>query len=163
VYALSKQIDVSRIPILNSAVLSYKTGVAANPTESNYMLAWRTYINEYARVSTTATGGGVTSDEARREIEASIPKSNTPEMIQANMRQSVLEMKHREYGFDKQSQSIYDRWGGRAGFEAKLPTEKDIYDIFDSPTPQVTPGAPTPIPGRGAPLTYEELKKKKKW
>jgi len=155
VYGLASKIDVSRIPAINDLILKGETSLAGDPVASNYMLAWRTFVNEYARVSTTATGGGITTDQSRKEMEDIIRKSSTPEMIQRNMMQAVLEMKHREYGFDKQAQDVYERWGGRSGFEAKLPTAEDITKIFSSPTPDIMKH-PLPIPGAPSPKPIEK-------
>ncbi len=160
VYQLADKIDVSKIPALNSLVLKGETALAGDPVASSYLLAWRTFINEYARVSTTASGGGITTDSARKEIEDVIKKSNTPEMIKSGMRQAVLEMKHRQYGYDAQLESVYNRWGGRPGWEAKLPTAEEIYQIFETPGPYVVPEAEKGGKGSGS---WEALKKKKGW
>ena len=139
VYHLADQIDPARIPELNKLILLGKTSVAGDSVASSYLLAWRTFINEYARVSTTVSGGGVTSDTARKEMEEVIKKSETKEMLQAGMRQAVLEMKHREYGYDVQLEAAYNRWGGRKDWKAELPTAEDIYQIFATPGPNVVP------------------------
>jgi hypothetical protein len=138
VFELSKQINVSRYPILNGLFLKGETKVAGSPIESNYLLALRTFTNEYARITTSVTGGGVTSDQARKEIEDVISKSYTPEQIQAAMRQSVLEMKHRRYGYDKQLSDAFKTAGIPKTEEPILPTAEDINKVFGTPTPQVT-------------------------
>jgi hypothetical protein len=142
-YNLSDKISVTQIPALNKLFLSGETQVAGDPNASAYLLAWRTFANEYARISTTASGGGITTDTARKEMEDAIRKANTPDQMKSVLRQAVLEMKHREYGFDTQLKNIYDRWGGRKGFTAELPTEEDVYQLFATPTPYVVPDKQT--------------------
>jgi hypothetical protein len=134
-YQLSDKIDPAQIPVLNKAILAGKTQITGDPVASAYLLAWRTFVNEYARVSTTASGGGITTDTARREMEEAIRNASTKDQMQAMLRQAVMEMRHREYGYDVQLKQVYDRWGGRAGFNPELPTAEDIYKIFASETP----------------------------
>lgn len=134
-YQLSDKIDPAKIPVLNKAILAGKTQITGDPVASAYLLAWRTFVNEYARVSTTASGGGITTDTARREMEEAIRNASTKDQMQAMLRQAVMEMRHREYGYDVQLKQVYDRWGGRAGFNPELPTAEDIYKIFASETP----------------------------
>lgn len=136
-YQLAEKIDPAKIPELNRAILAGKSRIAGDDVASAYLLAWRTFVNEYARVSTTASGGGITTDTARREMEEAIRNIANKDQMQAMLRQAVMEMRHREYGYDVQLKQVYDRWGGRAGFEPHLPTEEDVYRIFQSETPYV--------------------------
>jgi hemoglobin-like flavoprotein len=137
VYNLIDQINPSQIPLINKALLAGKTQITGDPKASAFMTAWRTFVNEYARVSTTATGAGVTSDTARKEMEDVIKSSSNAEQLKANVKQAVLEMSHRRYGFDSQLEEIYNRYGKRSDFKAELPTEEYINSIFASPTPNV--------------------------
>lgn len=153
VYQLVDQIDPSQIPLINKAILAGKTQITGDPKASAFMTAWRTFVNEYARVSTTATGAGVTSDTARKEMEDVIKSSSNADQLKANLRQAVLEMSHRRYGFDAQLEEIYSRYGKRGDFQAVLPTEEYIDNIFNSPTPDVNR---TKIPSGAIPVTNKK-------
>ena len=139
VYQLSGQLNPSRIPELNRIYLQGKTRIEGDPIASNYLLALRTFVNEYARVTSTVTGGGVTSDQARKDIEDVLPAKSTPQQMQALLRQAALEMKHRKYGYDVQQHGLMSKWETQPSPYPKLPTEKDIYSIFSSETPNVVP------------------------
>ncbi len=135
--ALSRQIDVSKIPILNNLILKGEVLVGGTPVEAQYIASWRTIINEYARIATSVSGGGITSDAARKEIEEVLRKSYTPEQTQSVIRQLVLEMEHRRYGFEKSLYDVMSNWGEKPEFEPKLPTAEDIENIFKGKTPLV--------------------------
>lgn len=141
VYQLVDKLDPAQIPVLNQAILAGKTKIEGDPVASSYMLAWRTFVNEYARVATTVTGGGVTSDTARKEMESVLSSAKNAAMMQAGLRQAAMEMAHRKYGYDVMLEENYSRLsGGKAApFKSKLPTEKDIYNVFRSHTPYVVP------------------------
>ena len=98
-----------------------------------------TIVNEYARIATSVSGGGVTSDTARKEIETLLRASYTPEQTQAVLRQLVLEMEHRRYGFEKNLHDVMINWGESPSFAPKLPTAEDIEAIFKTETPMVGP------------------------
>lgn len=135
--ALSRKIGVSRIPILNDAILAGKTLVGGSEIEAQYIASWRTIINEYARIATSVSGGGITSDAARKEIEAVLKKNYTPAQVQSVIRQLVLEMEHRRYGFEKGLHDVMTNWGEPSSLEPKLPTRESIENIFKSETPLV--------------------------
>lgn len=135
--ALSRKIDISRIPALNAMILTGKIMVGGTPIEAQYLAGWRTIVNEYARIATSVSGGGVTSDQARKEIETVMKSSYTPEQTQAVLRQLVLEMEHRRYGFEKNLHDVMTNWGEAPSFAPKLPTAEDIEALFQTPTPLV--------------------------
>jgi hypothetical protein len=68
-------------------------------------------------------------------MEDVIKSSSNADQLKANLRQAVLEMSHRRYGFDAQLEEIYSRYGKRGDFQAVLPTEEYINNIFNAPTP----------------------------
>lgn len=137
VTALSQKISSTRIPILNDYIISGKTLAGGSPEEAQYIASWRTLINEYARIATSVTGGGITSDAARREIETVLRKGYTREQVESVVKQLVLEMEHRRYGFEKGLHDVMTNWGQKPDFEPKLPTAEDIDNIFKTETPLV--------------------------
>jgi hypothetical protein len=63
--------------------------------------------------------------------------SYTPDQTQAVLRQLVLEMEHRRYGFEKNLHDVMTNWGESPSFAPKLPTAEDIESLFQTPTPLV--------------------------
>lgn len=151
--ALSRQINVSKIPALNNAILTGEIMVGASSIEAQYIAAWRTFINEYARIATSVSGGGITSDAARREIETVLRRGYAPEQVQSVVRQLVLEMEHRRYGFEKGLHDVMSNWGVKPEFEPKLPTAQSIETLFT--------GTPTPLVGKAGGETVKESSKRK--
>jgi len=136
--ALSQKINVTRTPMLNGLVLTGKTLVGGSEIEAQYLLAVETFVREYAKVVNTVTGGGTTAEEASKKIANVINKAYTPEQMQSVLRQSVLEMEHRKYGFEKNLHNILSGWGNVPDFRRpELPTRESIEAIFATPTPLV--------------------------
>lgn len=103
---LSKEVDRSDIPLLNNAIITGKIQLLGDPKARAYVGALRVAINEYAKVTASATGGGVTSDSARKEIEELLSQADTPEMFDEVIKTLKVELSNRKYGYDHQIQSI---------------------------------------------------------
>ena len=105
------------VPIVNKWINVGRRAVMGNPQIAKFDLALRTVINEFARVTTSATGGGVTSDTARREIESLLNDAQTPEQVNAVVDYMVREMKSRELGYEDQIKSTIDAIGDTTGIQ----------------------------------------------
>ena len=68
--------------------------------------AVNTLVNEYARVTTSVTGGGITSDTARREIETLLASKHTKEQVREVVDLMKTEMENRRIGYEQQEKDL---------------------------------------------------------
>jgi hypothetical protein len=121
---LSEKVDRTGSPVINRWLLAGKRSVAGDPDVSAFDAALRTGINEYAKVTSSATGGGVTSDSARKEVESMLNASQTKEQIKSVM-ENVLrkDLKNRETGYDEQIRFIMDALKGGGSSKPPINTQ----------------------------------------
>jgi hypothetical protein len=98
---LSAKVDRTGSTVLNRWLLAGRKATG-DPDVAAFNAAVRTAINEFAKVTSSATGGGVTSDAARADIEAILNTAYTPEQFQAVVRVLRQEMDNRIKGYDEQ-------------------------------------------------------------
>jgi hypothetical protein len=103
---LSGTVDRTGIPVVNRWLLAGKKSLAGDPDVAKLNAAVTTAINEYAKVTSSATGGGVTSDQARKEIQDILELAQTPEQVQSVVDILKREMNNRREGFAKEEQVI---------------------------------------------------------
>lgn len=99
---LSDTVSRSGAPMLNKWILAGKRSVAGDPEVAKFDAAVRTAINEYAKVTSSATGGSVTSDSARKEVESMLNTAQTPEQVKAVIGLLRQEIGNRQKGYDDQ-------------------------------------------------------------
>lgn len=111
--ALSQSIKVGRtkVPIYNEWVNAGRRSVTGNPDLAAFDAYVRTVINEYARVTTTVTGGGITSDTARKEIENLFSTAQSPEQFKSVADALRIDMKNRINAYNAQFKEIQGRIG----------------------------------------------------
>jgi hypothetical protein len=124
----SSKVDRLGVPALDRWFLAGKKQIAGDTNVAQLDLAVRTFINEYARVTTTVTGGGVTSDQARKDIEAAINSAQTKEQLKAVIALAKQEMQNRRFGYESEIANVT-----KALSEGAKPT----------PTPQTMSGKTT--------------------
>jgi hypothetical protein len=112
---LSAKVDRTGIPVLNRWLLAGKRSLAGDPDVSRFDAAVRTAINEYAKVTSSATGGQVTSDQARKEVENMLNTAQTKEQVMGVIQLLRQEMGNRKAGYDKQIGEIKATIGTGAG------------------------------------------------
>lgn len=103
---LSQKVDRTGVPIINRWLLAGKRSLAGDPDVAKFDAATRTAINEFAKVTSSATGGGVTSDQARKEVEELLNTAQTPEQIKGVIDFLRREMGNRRAGFDDEEKTI---------------------------------------------------------
>lgn len=106
---LSNRVDRTQIPVVNRWLVSGQQQWLGDPKTAAFAAATRTAINEYARVTTTTTGGGVTSDQARKEVEAMLSTAQTPEQFREVVNTLRLEMRNRIKGYEDQIRETQGR------------------------------------------------------
>ena len=109
---LSNKVDRSGSPILDQWLLAGKKSVAGNPDVAAFDAAIRVAINEAAKVTSGASGGAVTSDSARKEIEGTLNSAMTPEQVHRVIDTLRQDMENRKGGFDSQISDIRNRLKG---------------------------------------------------
>jgi hypothetical protein len=111
---LSDKVDRTGSPVVNRWLLAGRKSILGDKDVSNFDAAVRTGINEYAKVVSSATGGGVTSDTARKEIEAQLNSAMNPEQIKDMMKEVfIVDLNNRKSGYDEQIKFIKDSMAGK--------------------------------------------------
>src|SRR5204862_1844947 len=64
---LSQKVDRSGVPVVNRWILAGRRTVAGDPEVTNFHIFNDRAVTEIARLTSSATGGGVSTDSARRE------------------------------------------------------------------------------------------------
>ena len=90
------------MPVFNAWQQAGRTGLGGNPDVSRFNLAVQTFATEYAKVTSGASGGAVTSDSARHEMMGLINNAQTPAQLHAVIAQAKLEMGNRRIGLQQQ-------------------------------------------------------------
>lgn len=111
--SLSERVDRSGSPVLNRWFLAGRRATG-DPDVAAFDTAVRVAINEFAKVTSSATGGGVTSDTARKEVETMLNAAQTPKQFKAVVKTLRQEMENRKQGYEEQIQVIQQGLGGTA-------------------------------------------------
>ena len=109
---LSEKAGRTGIPVINRWLLAGKRSLTGDPDVSKFDAAVRTAINEYAKVTSSATGGQVSSDSARKEVESMLNTAQTKEQVYEVIKLLRQEMQNRRSGYDEQIQYIKDNMRG---------------------------------------------------
>jgi hypothetical protein len=111
---LSDTVDRTGSPVVNKWLLAGKKTIAGNPEVAAFDAAIRVGINEVAKITSSATGGQVTSDSARKEIEGMLNSAQTPQQIKAVISTLKQDMANRMMGYKQQKKEM--GIGGNAPF-----------------------------------------------
>jgi hypothetical protein len=122
---LSNEVDRTGSPIVNEWILKGKRSITGNPEVSKFDAAVRTAINEYARVTTTATGGSVTSDMARKEVEDMLNVAQTPQQVSEVISLLRREINNRKEGYDMQIDTIKSNIKGLSAEQFRKPGQNE--------------------------------------
>lgn len=102
----SEKTDRIGSPAIDRWLLAGKKNIAGDAKVARLDAAMRTFVNEYARVTTSVTGGGITSDTARREIETLLASKNTKEQVREVVDLMKTEMDNRRIGYEQQEKEL---------------------------------------------------------
>lgn len=122
--AQANKLDRSGQPVYNAWVNAGRRAVTGNPDITGFDLALRTFINEYARITTSVTGGGVTSDTARKEVEDLLKANFTPEQFTNAAKVAQQDMQNRLDSYAEQFKEIRTRSEDRTRNPSKLKDPK---------------------------------------
>ncbi len=107
---LSEKRDDSGVPVANRWINAGKMSVQGDPDVAAFNAAIRIAINEVAKVTSSVTGGGVTSDAARKDIESVLNMAQTKEQVRKVL-DDVLEkdMANRIVGYEERIKATQDQ------------------------------------------------------
>jgi len=105
----AEKIGRTGIPIFNAWMNAGRKSITGNPDITAFNLAVRTFVNEYARITTSVTGGGVTSDTARKEVEDLITTAQTPAQFINALNMAKSDMENRVTAYATQFERIRER------------------------------------------------------
>ena len=118
---LSSKVDRTGVPVINRWLLAGREKIAGDTDVSNFNLAVQTFINEYARVTNSSTGGGITTDTARKEIEDRLNSAMTKEQILGVVNTAKREMENRRQSYDNMAEDMRQRIKGISAKPAAAP------------------------------------------
>lgn len=105
--SLSGNVDRTGSPVVNRWLLAGRRSILGDPDVSRFDAALRTAINEYAKVTSSASAGGQqTSDVARKEIEDMLNSAQTPEQINGVVNILQQEIQNRREGYETQIEHL---------------------------------------------------------
>jgi hypothetical protein len=103
----------SEIPIINKALREGGRKITGSSATAKFFAALRTGINEYAKVTSSATGGGVTSDQARKEVEDMLYEGYTKGQFRDVVKDVLrVDLNNRKVGYDLQIDYLKKELGG---------------------------------------------------
>ena len=105
---LEKSAGVDRLgsPAIDRWIQAGKKSLAGDVSVAELDTAMRTFVNEYARVTTSVTGGGITSDTARREIEELLRSAMTKDQVIGVVNLMKREMNNRKLAYEDQVKEL---------------------------------------------------------
>lgn len=119
---MNKKVDRTGVPAFNRWVLAGRQSITGDPDVAKLNLAIQTFTNEYARVTNSATGGGVSSDTARKEISDRIYAAQTPQQLEGVISLAKQEMANRRKAYEDETRDMRERMGQTKA----APAETDI-------------------------------------
>lgn len=105
---LSEKTTRTGVPVFNSWLLAGRKAIAGEPAVAAFHAATQVAINEFAKVTSSATGGGVTSDTARKEIEEILNTAQTPEQFREVVKTLRMDMGNRVSGYEDSLKRLQD-------------------------------------------------------
>jgi hypothetical protein len=106
--ALAKKVDAQGVPVINRWILAGRKRIEGDPDVTQFHIYTDRAVAEIARITSSATGGGVSSDSARREANELLQIAYTPEQFDAAVTALKKEVDFRREGFEKQIKAVED-------------------------------------------------------
>lgn len=123
-YVLStakKGAGTTGMPLFNAWQQAGRRSIGGNPDVSRFDVAVKTFASEYAKVTSGASGGAVTSDSARHEIDSLINNAQTPAQLAAVISQAKIEMANRREALTDQREALRTQLRGAKPGGASAP------------------------------------------
>lgn len=103
---LNEQSARTGVPVLNKWIQAGRRAVGNDPTLAQFDIATTTVAAEYARVMSSATGGGVSTNSAREHAFSLLNGAQTPQAYNAALDQMHREMEQRVASFQKETAAL---------------------------------------------------------
>ena len=144
---MADKIPDSQIPIINRALRSGAAKIGGSPEVASFYAALYTGVNEYAKVTSSATGGGTTAQAARDEAMDALGKGGYTAAQYKQILQTVLlpDLASRKQGYDERISHAENALRDTSGVES--PTKKspkkatsaaDVMAAFMKANPKAT-------------------------
>lgn len=144
----SEKVDRLGSPAIDRWIQAGKKNIAGDPQVARLDLAMRTFINEYARVTTSVTGGGVTSDTARKEIESLLASKMTKPQVREVIDLAKQEMRNRLSSYDDQVKVLRDRMSIKGSVSSSSGAIQEFATEADASKAGLKPGTRVRIGGK---------------
>lgn len=133
---LSSKMNRTGVPVLNRWIQSARENITGDPDASAFHAAINTVANEYAKVVSSATGGGVTSDSARAEAMSLLNTAQTPQQLKSVIATMRQDMRNRIDAFNQTRSEHSDRMGsiGKPGQAKSKPAAQPAPTGNPNPT-----------------------------
>jgi hypothetical protein len=103
---LSKKVDAQGIPVINRWILAGRKKIEGDPDVTQFDIFTNRAVAEIARLTSSATGGGVSTDSARREADELLQTAFNPGQFEAAAGALDKEVDFRLDGFEKTIKAI---------------------------------------------------------
>lgn len=138
----SEKVDRVGSPAIDRWIQAGKKEVLGDVEVAKLHTAIRTFVNEYAKVTTSVTGGGVTSDSARKEIDDLLRAAQTKEQVRGVIGLMKQEMKNREKSYEQQVSELKQsmKLPEIPKTPGNAPSQSQIDDLLKKYGPKATNG-----------------------
>jgi len=108
------RVDETGSPVINKWLNAGKKAISGNKDVTALDFAWKTLTNEYAKISSSPTGGGVMSQQEAEKFEKLANSALTDEAVKEVLRVMQLDLENRQTSYSEQKEVIRDAIvGGR--------------------------------------------------
>lgn len=146
----SEKVDRLGSPVIDRWLQAGQKNIAGDVAVARLDTAVRTFVNEYARVTTSVTGGGVTSDTARKEVETLLRSAHTKEQVRGVIDLMTTELQNRKVAYEQQEAEL--KGGIRAGGSSGEPAAQA------PAAPAAAPQYPTATAPNGRKVMFKDGK-----
>lgn len=103
---LSKKVDRQGVPVINRWILAGRQSIQGDKDVTDFNIFNNRAVTEIARLTSSATGGGVSTDSARREAAQLLETAFTPEQYESAVKTLKQEVTFRRKGYEDQIKSV---------------------------------------------------------
>jgi hypothetical protein len=118
---LEKNDPRTGVPIANKWIQAGKRSITGDADIAALDVAVKTVANEFARLTTSATGGGQLAEEEIKKAEKLLAAAQSPEQMKAALSVMKADRHNRERSFNEQTQNLKERLRQPAGGASQGP------------------------------------------
>jgi hypothetical protein len=106
---LSAKVDRTGVPVFNRWLLAGRQQIAGDPDVTNFHIFNDRAVTEIARLTSSATGGGTSTDSARREASELLKTAYTAEQYKQAVQSLKDEVEFRRKGYEGQIKATQEQ------------------------------------------------------